>query len=122
MSENCDVIAIFRIYRRIGAIWKADSKRIVCKTYILINSNFLSYKNWKQNLDICNTVLTLLLWVKVLLWPKKPSFFAKKNADISKIKGRALALKGVFPKTTFGVLDQVLGGWGYFYLYRSWLT
>ena len=49
MSVNCDVIVIFRIYRQFGAIWKPDPGRIVCKTYIFINSNFLSYKNWKQN-------------------------------------------------------------------------
>ena len=44
MSENCDVIAIFPIYGQFGAIWKPDSGRIVCKTYIFINSNLLSYK------------------------------------------------------------------------------
>ena len=49
MSENYDVIAIFSIYRQFGAIRKPDSGRIACKTYIFINSNFLSYKNWKQN-------------------------------------------------------------------------
>ena len=49
MSKNCDVIAIFSIYGQFGAIWKPDSGRIVCKTYIFINSNLLSYKNWKQN-------------------------------------------------------------------------
>ena len=46
MSENCDVIAIFLIYGQFGAIWKL---LIACKTYIFINSNLLSYKNWKQN-------------------------------------------------------------------------
>ena len=45
MSENCDVIAIFPIYGQFGAIWKPDSGRIVCKTYIFINSNLLCYKN-----------------------------------------------------------------------------
>ena len=49
MSENCDVTAIFPIYGQSGAIWKPDSGRIVCKTYISTNSNLLSYKNWKQN-------------------------------------------------------------------------
>ena len=49
MSENCDVVVIFPIYGQYGAIRKSDSGRIVCKTYICINSNFLSYKNWKQN-------------------------------------------------------------------------
>ena len=45
MSVNCDVIVIFPIYGQFGAIRKLDSGRIVCKTYIFINSNLLSYKN-----------------------------------------------------------------------------
>ena len=45
MSKHCDVIAIFSIYGQFGAIWKLDSRLIVCKTYIFINSNLLSYKN-----------------------------------------------------------------------------
>ena len=45
MSKNCDVIAIFPIYGQFGAIWKPDSGRIVCKTYVSIISNLLSYKN-----------------------------------------------------------------------------
>ena len=49
MSENYDVIVIFRIYGQFGAIRKPDCGRIVYKTYIFINSNVLSYKNWKQN-------------------------------------------------------------------------
>ena len=47
ISENYDVIAIFPIYGQFGAIRKPDSRRIVYKTYIFINSNLLSYKNWK---------------------------------------------------------------------------
>ena len=49
MSENCDAISIFPIYGQFGAIWKPDSGCIVCKTYISINSNLLSYKTGKQN-------------------------------------------------------------------------
>ena len=49
MSGICDVIVIFSIYGQFGPIQKPDSGRIVCKTYIFINSNLLSYKNWKQN-------------------------------------------------------------------------
>ena len=45
MSEYCDVIAIFPICNQFGAIQKPDSVSIVCKTYIFINSNLLSYKN-----------------------------------------------------------------------------
>ena len=40
---------MFSIYGQFGAILKSESGRIVCKTYIFINSNLLSYKNWKQN-------------------------------------------------------------------------
>ena len=43
--ENCDVIAIFPIYDQFGAIWKPDSGRIVCKTYIFINNNLSSHKH-----------------------------------------------------------------------------
>ena len=42
--ESCDVIAIFPISSQFGAIWKPDSGRIFCKTYIFINDNLLSYK------------------------------------------------------------------------------
>ena len=49
MSNNGDVIAIFPIYNQFGAIRKPDSGRIVCKIYIFINRNLLSYKNGKQN-------------------------------------------------------------------------
>ena len=49
MSAKCDVIVNFPIYGQFGAIRKPDSGRIVCKTYMFINSNLLSYKNWKQN-------------------------------------------------------------------------
>ena len=45
ISVNCDVIVIFPIYGQFGAIQKPDSGRIVCKTYIFINSNLLSNKN-----------------------------------------------------------------------------
>ena len=42
MSANYDVIVIFPIYGQFGAIWKPDSERIACKTYIFNNSNLLS--------------------------------------------------------------------------------
>ena len=47
MSTNSDVIDIFRIYGQFEALRKPDSGRIVCKAYIFIKSNFLSYKIWK---------------------------------------------------------------------------
>ena len=40
--ENYDVIAIFPIYAKFGATRKPDSRRIVYKTYIFINTNLLS--------------------------------------------------------------------------------
>ena len=45
MSANCDVFVIFPIYGQFGAIRKPGYGRTVRKTYIFINSNFLSYKN-----------------------------------------------------------------------------
>ena len=45
MLANCEFIVIFPIYGQFEAIRKLDSGRIVCKIYIFINSNFLSYKN-----------------------------------------------------------------------------
>ena len=45
VSVNCDVIVIFPIYGQTEAIRKLDSGRIVCKIYIFINNNLLSYKN-----------------------------------------------------------------------------
>ena len=45
MSTNYDEIVVFPIYSQFGAIRKSISERIVFKTYILINSNFLSCKN-----------------------------------------------------------------------------
>ena len=49
MSENYGNIVICSIYGQFEDIEKQDSGRIVCKTYIVINSNLSSYKIWKQN-------------------------------------------------------------------------
>ena len=45
MPASYDFIVIFPFYGQFGAIRKPDSGRIVCKTYIVINSSLLSYKN-----------------------------------------------------------------------------
>ena len=45
MSANCDIIAIFPAYGQFGAIRKPDSGCLICKTYIFIKSNLLSYKD-----------------------------------------------------------------------------
>ena len=39
MSANCNDIVIFLIYSQFEAIWKPDSGRIVCKTYIFIKTD-----------------------------------------------------------------------------------
>ena len=44
-SKNGAVIDIFPIYGQFIAIRGPDSGRIICKTYIFINSNLLSDKN-----------------------------------------------------------------------------
>ena len=38
MLENCEVIVIFLIFGQFGAIQKPDSRRMVCNTYVFINS------------------------------------------------------------------------------------
>ena len=45
MPENCYVIVNFLIYGCFGAFRKPDAGPMICKTYIFINSNFLSCKN-----------------------------------------------------------------------------
>ena len=39
MSENCDVIVIFRIFGQFGAVRRPDSGHRVCKSYVFCNSN-----------------------------------------------------------------------------------
>ena len=43
MSKNCDVIDIFSIYGQFVAMWKLESGRIVCKTYIFNIKGALVY-------------------------------------------------------------------------------
>ena len=45
MSENCDVIVIFRVFGQFGTVWGPDSGHRVCRSYVVNNSNLLSYKN-----------------------------------------------------------------------------
>ena len=44
-DDDCEAIVIFPVYGQFGEIQKPDSGRIVCKAYIFIYSNLLSYKN-----------------------------------------------------------------------------
>ena len=39
MSENCDVIFIFRIFGQCSAVQRPDSGHRVCKSYVFSNSN-----------------------------------------------------------------------------------
>ena len=78
LSANFDAIVILWIYTQFGPMLKLDFGRMVCKTNVFININFLSYKNCKQNSNISNTVLILLLWVKVIFSPKNANFLQKK--------------------------------------------
>ena len=45
MLANCSITVIFPVYCQFGAMRKPYSGRMICITYILINSNFLPYKN-----------------------------------------------------------------------------
>ena len=65
MSVNCDDIVMFFIYGQFRVIRKPDSRYMVCKTYIFINSNFLSYKTHT------------IAWSKNTIYDKK-CFFCKK--------------------------------------------
>ena len=47
MSANCNVIVIFPIYDQFGSIQKPDSRRTVCKTYILIDSKLFILQKLK---------------------------------------------------------------------------
>ena len=49
ISTNSDVIVIFSFYGQFEVIRKLDSKGMICKSYILISSNLLYHKIWKQN-------------------------------------------------------------------------
>ena len=64
-SGNYDIIFIFPICDQSGTIRMLVYARIVYKTFIFINSNFLFDKNYKHNLNTSNTALILLLWQKL---------------------------------------------------------
>ena len=76
ISTNYDVIAIFMIYDQFGAIQKPDSRRIVWKTYIFINSNLLCYKKVKTELkNLLHSSHTIVL-SKNAIFAKECWFFA----------------------------------------------
>ena len=103
MSENCDVIVIFPILRRFGAIRKPDSRRMISKTFIFINSNFFLQK--------LKTELKILPHNFHAIALSKGTIFDKK-ADITKIK-KVMELKGIFSKTTYMcvLMNQISSIW-----------
>ena len=50
MSENHDVIVIFRLFVQFGAVRRPDSGHRVCKIYVFSYSNFLFYKKLETKL------------------------------------------------------------------------
>ena len=85
MSVNCDDSVIFWIYGQFGAIWKLDSRCIVDKFYIFINSNLLSCKNWKQNQRWKHSSHITALSKGTII--AKKCWFSAKKADINKNEG-----------------------------------
>ena len=50
MSTSFDVIVIFQIFGQFEAIWKPDSRRMVCKTYISLTVTFYLTKTENRNI------------------------------------------------------------------------
>ena len=71
---------------------------MICKTYININSNLLSYKSSKELKNLQHSFHTIPL-SKGTIFDKKYYFFAKKT-DISKVKG-VLVLKSIISETKY---------------------
>ena len=78
MSVNCDDIVIFFIYGQFGAIQKPDSRHMVYKTYIFINSNLLSYKHWRQNYKKLEHSFYTIALSKGTIFAKNAAFLRKK--------------------------------------------
>ena len=106
MRVNYDEVFIFPNYGQFGTICRPDSQRIVHKTYIFINSYFLSYKNWKQSSKISNTVPTLLLWVKVIFLSRNAVFC--KTIQTSAINSEEGEVQENWGKTQMGNLYLIL--------------
>ena len=76
MSADSDVIVVFPIYSRFEAIQKPDFIHIVSNTYIFINSNLTKTESRTKTFLKHSHSIAL----------SKGTIFAKKNADISKIR------------------------------------
>ena len=77
MSANCN--DIFLIYSQFGAIWKPDSGRIVCKTYIFINTDlFIILQKLKTELKNLQHSFHTIALSKGTIFTKKCNYFLKK--------------------------------------------
>ena len=70
MLTNCDVIVTFSIYSQLGVIRKPDSGRIVCKTYIFINSITFYHTETENKTKKSNTASIWFVWKEGLFSPK----------------------------------------------------
>ena len=86
LLSNCDVIVIFSIYGQFGAIRKSNSRRMVCNTYIFINTNVLSYKTEKRIKYSQHSLHTITL-SKDTIFTKICLFFTKKIVTPTKLRG-----------------------------------
>ena len=77
MSTNSDVIVNVMIYGHFGAIRKPDSRGIVYKTYIFINSDFLSSKIKKEVKNLKHTSHTIALSNGTSFFLKNSNFCKK---------------------------------------------
>ena len=96
ISASCGAIVIFTIYGWFGAIWKPDSKCIVCKSYSFINSNLLSYILEKVEAELKN-----LLHSSCTIGLSKGSIFAKKCWFFGKKMLTSASLRGAWYWKTY---------------------
>ena len=86
MSENCLVIVIYPIYGQFRAIWSnLDSERIVCETYIFINSKFTLTKTESKTKTFLAQLSRYCLGYRYYF--SQNADFLQKHAGIRKIKG-----------------------------------
>ena len=118
MSTNCDVIVILPIYGQFGAIGKPDSRRMACKTYIFINSDFLQKLKTKLK-NLYHTSHTIPL-SKGTLFDKKDAIL-QKNADNSTERYISWNYMCAYLRTKFQVYTIAGGGGGgsFFLLQRK---
>ena len=119
MSTNCDVIVILPIYGQFGAIGKPDSRRMACKTYIFINSDFLQKLKTKLK-NLYHTSHTIPL-SKGTLFDKKDADILQKNADNSTERYISWNYMCAYLRTKFQVYTIAGGGGGgsFFLLQRK---